>query len=501
MNLRDAGNIRAFSLILYFLFTLLFTAVILIFVRFSRISFAEMLNVNDRTSAHLTSLRSSLAEARLAAETGLLNRPKEARDDRADSALLRASLAMKSELERMKPLAYGLSPEFRQTVSGMEKTADRIRETGLSPSVFEHFTEAERQISFLESQQGEAAARLSGQLQRSYWSLAAGLLLFFLFSFLFVFGSFALMGRVLKSSLQSLGSGTREFRNGNMGYRFREITPDEIGQVKYDFNIMAHRLSAQAKSLQSANLELRNQAEKLIAAHQHKDRFLSNMSHELRTPLSAIIGFSELLSDRAEKLSPEKIRSHAGRIQTAAQHLFDLIVSLLDLAKSGAGVLKPVFSDFDMAAAIRESAALLIPQAEKKSLVVHLDLPDALMVHADQRMIKQIFLNLFGNAIKYTSSGSVSVSLAEENGTVILSVADTGIGIPESEHRNLFTDFYRVDHGPDFLADGVGIGLALSRRLAVLHGGEITFESKEGQGSTFRFRSPGLSPHGQSRQS
>ena len=493
MNLRDAGNLRAFFLILYLFFSLLFTAAFLIAGHLSRISIDSSLKDSEWTARLLSSLRYALADARLAAETGMAESysSPDRREERAN-ALLRTALSLKSAVERMKPVAYGRSSEFRQAVLQLEKTADRIRENGLASSVFEFFAEAERQVVFLEARQGESMVRLAARLQRSYWILAAVLFLFFLFSFFFVFGSFVLQERALRSSLQSLSGGTREFRNGNMEYRFRDITPDEIGQVKYDFNIMAHRISAQSKSLQSANLELRNQAEKLIAAHQHKDRFLSNMSHELRTPLSAIIGFSELLSDRAEKLSPEKIRSHAGRIQSAAEHLFGLIVSLLDLAKSGAGVLKPVFSDFDMAAAVRESAALLIPQAEKKSLTVHLDLPDSLMVHADQRMIKQIFLNLFGNAVKYTPSGSVTVSLTEENGAAVLAVADTGIGIPESEHRNLFTDFYRVDNGPGFLADGVGIGLALSRRLAVLHGGEITFESKEGSGSTFYFRCPCL---------
>ena len=485
MNLRDAGNLRAFFLILYLLFSLLFTAAFLTAGHLSRVSIDSSLKETEWTGRLISSLRYALADARAAAERAVSD-PGDAHADE----LLRTSLFLRSAAERMEPVAYGRSPEFRQAVRHLEKAAERIRETGPSAAVFGHFSEAERQVSFLEARQGESMARLAARLQRSYWILAAVLFLFFLFSFLFVFGSFAVLGRVLRSSLQSLSGGTREFRNGNMGYRFRDVTPDEIGQVKYDFNIMAHRISAQEKSLRSANLELRDQAEKLIAAHQHKDRFLSNMSHELRTPLSAIIGFSELLSDRAEKLTPEKIRSHAGRIQSAAEHLFGLIVSLLDLAKSGAGVLKPVFADFDMVSAVRESAALLIPQAEKKSLAVHLELPDSLMIHADQRMIKQIFLNLFGNAVKYTPSGSVTVTLTEEDGAAVLAVKDTGIGIPESEHKNLFTDFYRVDNGPGFLADGVGIGLALSRRLAALHGGEITFESKEGQGSTFYFRCP-----------
>lgn len=492
MKLRDAGNLRAFFLILYLLFSLLFTALFLVAGRSFRISIADALDKNERTSALLAALRSALADARLAAETQFAGVLSASEPSETPTPLVRASLRLREAADRLSPVAYGRTADFRQALRTVARAADQIHREKTASEVFALFAESEKQLAFLEARQGEETVRLAGRLQRSYWLLAAVLFLFFLFSFLFVFAAFVLLGRVLKASLQSLSGGTREFRNGNMEYRFRDITPDEIGQAKYDFNIMAHRISAQSRSLQAANEELRSQAEKLIAAHQHKDRFLSNMSHELRTPLSAIIGFSELLSARAEKLTPEKIRSHAARIQTAAEHLFGLIVSLLDLAKSGAGVLKPVFADFDMAAAVREAAAFLIPQAEKKSLTVRLELPDSLMVHADQRMIKQIFLNLFGNAIKYTPAGSVTVTLKAGDGSVLLAVADTGIGIPESEHKNLFTDFYRVDNGPGFLADGVGIGLALSRRLAALHRGEITFTSEKGKGSTFYFRMPCL---------
>ena len=344
-----------------------------------------------------------------------------------------------------------------------------------------------RRMEMLEHDETRIMAQ---DFRRAYWYMFLFFFGFFLLSFLYLSLGAAWLARTTRRSLQSLSRGTRELRTGNLDFRFQEISPDEIGQIEYDFNIMARRLSMQAGKLQTANRELQEQAEKLIAAHQHKDRFLSNMSHELRTPLNSIIGFSELLEGRAARLAPEKVQSYAKRILTAAEHLLDLIVSLLDLAKSGAGVLKPVFTSFDLASAIRETAGVLAPLAAKKALAVHLDLPETLMVRADARMIKQIFINLYGNAVKYTEQGSITITLRQEGDSAVLDVADTGIGIPESEHQHLFTDFYRVDNGPGFVVDGIGIGLALCRRLADLHNGSISFRSKQGEGSTFTFTFP-----------
>ena len=177
---------------------------------------------------------------------------------------------------------------------------------------------------------------------------------------------YALVTRQIRRELKTLSDGTKELRTGNLDYRFREITPDEIGQVKYDFNMMARRIEKQSDELRSANAELREQAEKLIEAHQHKDRFLSNMSHELRTPLNSIIGFSELIEARGGSLAPEKLKSYSSRILTAANHLLSLITALLDLAKSGAGTLKPVPVDFDLSFAVSEMCEMLSPLAAGK---------------------------------------------------------------------------------------------------------------------------------------
>lgn len=334
-----------------------------------------------------------------------------------------------------------------------------------------------------------AGERLFSRSIRSILLLCAA---FLGFTILYACASVALIVGNQSRSLNELGRGTLALRNGNLDFRFHRITADQCGQVMNDFNEMARKLKEQTIELNGAVRSLREHAERLIEARQHKDRFLANMSHELRTPLNSIIGFSELLEMRAQTASPERIRTHAGRILKAAEHLLALITSILDLAKSDAGTLKPVPARFNLSAAIAESAELLRPLAEKKGLLVRIDVEPDVMVEADQRMLRQIFFNLFGNAVKYTERGSVSVSLARKDGSAILDVADTGIGIREEEKENIFKDFYRIDNGPDHLTDGVGIGLVLSRRLAALNRAKISFRSEYGVGSVFTATIPAL---------
>ncbi len=296
---------------------------------------------------------------------------------------------------------------------------------------------------------------------------------------------------MLKASLKRLSEGTRELRDGKLDYRFDEIQPDEIGAVMLDFNSMARRIESQSKALMKANVELKDKAEQLIEAHHHKDRFLANMSHELRTPLNSVIGFADLIIQRAGSSGQDKIKGNATRILSAAEHLLELISGLLEVAKFDAGVLKPVFNDFDLAFCAEETCAMLRPLAEKKGLVLKAELPPALPVRADRRMIRQAMINLIGNAIKFTAKGHVAVRLRQEGGSAVIEVEDSGIGIPDSEKANIFKDFHRVETGLTSNYEGVGIGLALSRRLVELHGGEIIFASSLGNGSVFTVKMPG----------
>ena len=293
------------------------------------------------------------------------------------------------------------------------------------------------------------------------------------------------LGRLQQETLRVMCEGTKALSRGDLEYRFKDITPDEMGQLKFDFNAMARQLQKQSEELQKVNRELRKQAKNLQEAHRHKDRFLSNMSHELRTPLNSIIGFSELLEARAGKLPPEKQEAYAKRILTAAGHLLDLITALLDLAKSGAGKLIPSPVELDLSQTILEMCDILTPLAERKKLEVKQEITPGLQLTADARMVRQIFINLFSNAVKYTEHGSVTVRVRERESALLLEIEDTGIGIPEKDQPKLFQDFYRVESADINAVEGVGIGLALSRRLAALNHGEITFISQKGIGSTF----------------
>lgn len=309
---------------------------------------------------------------------------------------------------------------------------------------------------------------------------------FFIAATLFSVAASFLFSRILKSSLRRLSEGTREISAGNLKHRFADIQADEIGQVMHDFNLMARKLESQSKALTQANIGLKAQAEKLIEAHQHKDRFLANMSHELRTPLNSVIGFAELMTQRSDSMPPEKVKSGAQRILSAAEHLLELISGLLEVAKFDAGVLKPVFSDFDLSFCVEETCSMLRPLAEKKGLSLKVEPAAPLHIQADRRMVRQALINLVGNAVKFTSEGGVVARVrAAPDGFAAMEVEDSGIGIPESEQANLFKDFHRVETGLTINYEGVGIGLALSRRLVDLHGGRIIFQSTLGKGSVF----------------
>lgn len=498
MKLQNAKNLRELLFAVYLASALVFTVATL-----GAGYYFHQVNIRNAAARQkdaemLRRTETLLSETADAAGTLALLRTPD-----AAAAEYRVLSELRDAAEKLADNRYGQVPEYRSAVRELKNAADCLvldysAGQGRPAAEFEArhrqhaalLREAADALRNVREIQDESTMRTAALLDRRFWILEAILIAFFLCSILLTTLGFSLIGRAMRHSMRSLSEGTRALRSGDLTYRFHDITPDETGMVKYDFNIMAHRLASQAENLRKANAELREQAEKLMAADQHKDRFLSNMSHELRTPLSSIIGFTELIRDRADRLEPQKLKTYAARILTAAEHLLELITSLLDLAKSGAGVLKAVPVDFDMAAAVQETAALLRPLAEKKGLELRLDLPGELIVHADPRMIRQIFINLLGNAVKYTLKGSVSVSLKKESGKIILSVTDTGIGIPEQEHDKIFTDFHRVDNGPDFMTDGVGIGLALSRRLAELHQGTITFESTYGEGSVFTFTFP-----------
>ncbi len=229
----------------------------------------------------------------------------------------------------------------------------------------------------------------------------------------------------------------------------------------------------------------------LSAALKAKSDFMATMSHELRTPLNAIIGYSELLVDGVPAPIPEPAEAYVRRIGLSAQHLLQLINEILTFARLQAEREEVECSDVETAQVLDEIEAIIGPFAEGDSLefrVVRDHAPDR--IRTDARKLRQILLNLLGNAVKFTDEGSVELRVFCEDGDVVFQVSDTGLGIPPHEQRFLFEPFWQGNQSATRRSGGAGLGLPISDRFAKLLGGHITVESQEGGGSRFSLRLP-----------
>ena len=242
-----------------------------------------------------------------------------------------------------------------------------------------------------------------------------------------------------------------------------------------------HKLNAQLTAL---NIELET-------ATRHKSEFLANMSHELRTPLNAILGFSELLADDASGRYDAATRhKFLAQINTSGRHLLALINDILDLSKVEAGRMTLEMQTVSVSSVVNDVLDTIGPLAAKKQITVSVD-ADAGQIEADARKLRQMLLNLASNAVKFTPEGGFVKIEARRLATAIeISVTDTGIGIAAKDLDGLFTEFHQLDGGAGRKQEGTGLGLALTRRLAVLHGGDVGVVSEPGKGSAFTIRLP-----------
>jgi len=248
-----------------------------------------------------------------------------------------------------------------------------------------------------------------------------------------------------------------------------------------------------ALAIQNARLflEIEDKSRQLEAASQHKSEFLANMSHELRTPLNAIIGFSEVLTERMFGELNKKQDEYLKDIYASGQHLLSLINDILDLSKIEAGRMELEPTDFDLPSAIDNALILVRERAVRRGIMLGRAIDERVgTVHADERKVKQVLLNLLSNALKFTPEGGrIEVRAAVSDGMVEVSVADTGVGIAPEDQEAVFEEFRQVGTA-DKKVEGTGLGLALSRKFVELHGGRIGVKSQVGHGSTFTFTIP-----------
>jgi signal transduction histidine kinase/CheY-like chemotaxis protein len=267
---------------------------------------------------------------------------------------------------------------------------------------------------------------------------------------------------------------------------------------------------ARAKDLQARELAARNRVieeqvrrqtqelaearDQALAASRVKSDFLASMSHEIRTPLNAIIGMAELLSET--RLSADQAR-YVGIFRNAGEALLSLVNDILDLSKIEAGQLVLEHIDFDLGELVERSADIYALQTAGKGLelTVQIDPRVGGRARGDPTRLRQIVLNLIGNAIKFTERGAIDVTVAPAtrragSGGVRISVSDTGIGIPGDKQQEIFASFSQVDSSTTRKYGGTGLGLTISRKLVELMGGEIWVESREREGSRFHLEVP-----------
>jgi signal transduction histidine kinase/DNA-binding response OmpR family regulator len=252
-----------------------------------------------------------------------------------------------------------------------------------------------------------------------------------------------------------------------------------------------------ALAIQNARLfrEIEDKSRQLEAADRHKSEFLANMSHELRTPLNAIIGYSEMLQEDAADLGAGQLTDDLKRINAAGKHLLELINAVLDLSKIEAGRMELYLESFEVAGLVRDIAAVIQPLAAKNANRLELRCPDEIgTMRADVTKVRQALFNLLSNACKFTDRGTISLAVSRETqdgrDCVVFSVGDTGIGMTPEQLTRLFEVFSQADAATTRKYGGTGLGLALSRRLCRMMGGEVTVASEAGRGSTFTIRLP-----------
>lgn len=258
---------------------------------------------------------------------------------------------------------------------------------------------------------------------------------------------------------------------------------DELAQLVEGLNEMLAEIQIRDEELTSAR-EIAEQA------NQRKSRFLANVSHELRTPLHAIVGYAELLSEDAAKEGQDEVVADLERIHSAGMHLLTLINDLLDLSRIEAGRLDLTLETFRVSPLLEEVVSICSPLLAKNENEFTVG-PGADLgtIYADTRCVRQILFNLLSNAAKFTKNGTVALNAERiEDGLsscLRVSVTDTGIGMSEKELGELFQNFTQVGEAASGKYGGTGLGLALSRELARLLGGDISVESEPGAGSTF----------------
>jgi signal transduction histidine kinase len=276
-----------------------------------------------------------------------------------------------------------------------------------------------------------------------------------------------------------------------------DIQSDKLaGFSKEDASIYTTLAAQVAVALQNARLYVAQAATvtQLRELDRLKSSFLANMSHELRTPLNSILGFADIILEGLDGPLTENMGNDLGLIQKNGQHLLLLINDVLDMAKIEAGMMNLNLERFKIDEILTEVVNIISPLTSGKplSLLIQDNSNQDVEVFADRIRIRQVMINLVNNAMKFTEKGEISICAIRHDENLVISVRDTGIGIPTNKLEDVFKEFLQVDTSTTRKVGGSGLGLAISRRLVEMHGGRMWAESTgiSGEGSTFNVELP-----------
>ncbi|MDH5325060.1 MAG: HAMP domain-containing histidine kinase [Gammaproteobacteria bacterium] len=310
-------------------------------------------------------------------------------------------------------------------------------------------------------------------------------ILFFVLSVLVVFSIFLVVSirKWLYKPLKSLVEATESIASGKTDVCLDTDRKDEFGHLAEFFNLMVINMNQQHQRLWEA-------AQEAKTANRAKSDFLATMSHELRTPLNAIIGYSEIMLEQAVDRGDQGYTEDLQKIAGSGRNLLSLINELLDLSKIEAGKMVVHLEHFDLEGLLEELEFTFIPLARQNNnrLLIE-NSAGAVEMNSDLTKVRQILINLLGNACKFTKNGTITVQLLKQtkNGIncVVVCISDTGIGMDSSNIQRMFDPFVQEDNTLTRKYNGTGLGLSICRRLTELLGGEISVESVKGQGTRF----------------
>ena len=321
------------------------------------------------------------------------------------------------------------------------------------------------------------------------------------------------IGYLLTRRLETLKNAAQKLADGDLSVNSDISGNDEIAILSQAFNGMARNIEKVVADLRDRKADLtqaHEQLEKRIIerteelsvardeaqyANKTKSNFLANMSHELRTPLNAIMGYSQLLTEVAEEENLGEIQGDLEKIYKAGAHLLGVINDILDLSKIEAGKVQLEFIEFSTKELVKDVVDHVLPLAHKNNNKLNIACDQELgTMNADLTKVRQILINLLGNAAKFTENGVVTLAVSKhrENGVnwVTFAIKDTGIGITKEQLGRLFNEFTQADVSTTRKYGGTGLGLTISKRICELMGGSIDVTSVVHEGSTFSVKLP-----------